>query len=101
LTWHWFREVVAQEMSPLDEGFRNRVEKVYSRWERRMTEAFLRAQRDGHMRKDVDASEAAAFVIATTQGAIGLAKNAQATEVFSKSVRGLTRYLEGLAAEAA
>lgn len=92
---------LAQEMSPLDEGFRSRIEKVYSRWERRMTEAFLRAQREGYMHDDVDASEASAFVIATTQGAIGLAKNAQATDVFRRSVRGLIRYLQGLAKEAA
>ncbi len=92
---------LAQEMSPLDEGFRRRVEKVYAAWERRLTEAFLRAQQDGHMRQDADASEVAAFVIATTQGAIGLAKNAQDAEVFRRSVRGLIRHLGELAVAAA
>lgn len=92
---------LAQEMSPHDEGFRRRVEQVYHRWERRLTEAFLRAQRDGHMRDDADPAEMAFFVIATTQGAIGLAKNAQKPEVLRRSVRGLIRYLEELAAVAA
>lgn len=87
---------LAQEMSPLDEGFRTRLERIYRRWHQRLTEAFLRAQRDGRMADDVDVAEVASFVMATTQGATGMAKNAQDNQVFTQSVRGLVRYLEGL-----
>ncbi len=87
---------LAQEMSPLDEGFRTRLESIYRHWRQRMTEGLLRAQRDGLMSADVDAGEVACFAIATIQGATGLAKNAQDNQVFSQSVQGLVRYLESL-----
>lgn len=92
---------LAQEMSPLDEGFRTRLERIYQRWQQRMTEALLRAQKEGLMAETVDAAEVASFVIATMQGATGMAKNAQDSKVFSQSVRGLIGYLEGLQKKAA
>ena len=87
---------LAQEMSPLDEGFRTRLEAIYRRWRQRMTEGLLRAQREGAMTADADAEEVASFVMATIQGATGMAKNAQDNQVFAKSVGGLIRYLESL-----
>lgn len=92
---------LAQEMSPIDEGFRERIERIYERWHKQVTRAFMRAQQGGLMRHDVDPSEIAYFVIATTQGAIGLAKNAQDGRRFGDAIKGLIDYLEGLRAEAA
>ena len=87
---------LAQEMSPLDEGFRTRLEAIYRRWRQRMTEALLRAQREGSMTADADAEEVASFVMATIQGATGMAKNAQDNQVFAQSVGGLIHYLQSL-----
>jgi AcrR family transcriptional regulator len=92
---------LAQEMSPIDEGFRERIERIYDRWHKQMMRAFIQAQRDGIMRRDVDPGEVAYFVIATTQGAIGLAKNAQNGRRFEDAINGLIRYLEGLRADTA
>ena len=87
---------LAQEMSPIDEGFRIRIEKVYANWHRRLHNAFAGAQQRGLMRADVDASEAAYFVIATMQGATGLAKNAQNCDIFKAAIKGLMFYLDDL-----
>lgn len=87
---------LAQEMSPLDEGFRQRVEAVYRDWHNRLTQALERAQHGGQMRADADAACVAAFVIATKQGATGLAKNAQNNQVYVEAISCLIDYLEQL-----
>lgn len=87
---------LAQEMSPVDEGFRARLEKIYASWHRRIQNALAGAQQRGLMRADVDASEAAYFIIAAMQGAMGLAKNAQDCAIFRASVKGLALYLNSL-----
>ncbi len=87
---------LAQEMSPIDEGFRTRVEKIYQLWRTRLTESLLRAQKDGHMRRNVQAGEIAVLIMTVMQGAVGIAKNAQNHAMFADCTRGLTRYLKSL-----
>ena len=90
---------LAQEMSPLDEGFRERVENIYKMWRSHTADALARAQKDGYMRKDANPNEVAALIIAVTQGATGIAKNAQNSQVFIEYTRGLVRYLKSLATD--
>lgn len=85
---------LAQEMSPIDEGFRKRVEKIYRNWRKHLTQALLRAQKEQTMSDDVDANEVATLIMAVTQGAIGIAKNAQKPKIFKDFTRGLVNYLE-------
>lgn len=87
---------LAQEMSPLDEGFRQRIERVYRRWHRAVQNALAGAQQRGLLRPDVDANEVAYFVIASLQGAVGLAKNSQDCGIFRASINGLKKYLHDL-----
>jgi len=87
---------LATEMSPIDEGFRLRVEGVFNRWKKRMTSAFKRAQKQGKMRRDVSAEETAIFVIATVEGAVILAKNAQDVRIFSQATKTVADYLATL-----
>ena len=53
---------LAQEMSPVDEGFRQRIEKIYRVWQRRVQNALAGAQQRGLLREDIDAGEIAYFV---------------------------------------
>jgi len=87
---------LAQEMSPLDEGFRQRIEKIYRVWQRRIQNALAGAQQRGQLRADFDAGEVAYFIIASIQGAVGLAKNAQNCQIFRSSIKGLSTYLRNL-----
>lgn len=87
---------LAYEMSPLDEGFRSRIENIYNHRRRRMTEALLRAQSNKQLSSKVNAEDTACFIIATMHGALGLAKNANSNKVYDQAVRGLIEYLSYL-----
>ena len=92
---------LAQEMSPLDEGFRERLQQIYKSWHRRIANALAGAQQRGVIRDEVDPSEVAYCVIATMQGATGLAKNAQDATIFRASIKGLLSHLESIRKAAA
>src|SRR6266516_6672626 len=55
---------LAQEMSPLDEGFRRRLEKVYAAWRESLESAFARGVKAGKVRKTISPRNAATFVVA-------------------------------------
>ena len=87
---------LAQEMSPLDEGFRRRLDKVFNIWHQVISDA-LRAARDkGIIRADIDCDETATFVMAALEGCIGIAKNAQSVDRLMACNRGLMQYLLSL-----
>jgi AcrR family transcriptional regulator len=87
---------LAQEMSPLDEGFRTRLARVFDGWRRGVTDALRVGQERGLVRADLDPAETALFFIAAYEGYISLAKNAQDARVLQAGKKSLTRYLESL-----
>jgi len=87
---------LAQEMSPLDEGLRKRVEKVYVAWRESLAAALQRGIKAGKVRKDISARNVAAFVVAAQAGIIGTAKNAQSEELMTQAGAGLFDYLDSL-----
>jgi len=87
---------LAQEMSPLDEGFRRRLEKVYAAWREALEAAFARGIKAGKVRKAISPRTAAAFVVAALAGIIGTAKNAQSEELLKQAGQGLFDYLDSL-----
>ena len=87
---------LSQEMSAVDEGFRQRIEAIFRHWRKGLARAFRRGQQNGSVRGDVDSEETAAFVIASLMGAFGQAKSAQSIEVFQACLGGLSVYLTAL-----
>ena len=87
---------LAQEMSPLDEGFRVRLDQVYQEWRASIQQALERAQRAGELRAEVHCANLAAFVLAAFSGCIGAAKNAQSLEQLQNCGLMLVDYLESL-----
>lgn len=87
---------LAQEMSPLDEGFRQRLDNVFSVWHQVTRNALEHAQQNGALRADVDCDETATFVLAAVEGCIGLAKSAQSVETLKRCNRGLIQFLHSL-----
>ncbi len=87
---------LAQEMSPLDEGFRKRVESVFHTWREGIAKALRRGQESGQVRSEVDPFESADFFLAALEGSVSLAKNAQDSKLFHSCKAGLSRYLESL-----
>ena len=87
---------LAQEMSPIDEGFRKRTARLFKHWHDAITGALRTGQKQGVVRKDVDPDEAATFLIAAYEGYFSLAKNSQDARVLRSGLKNLTGYLEGL-----
>jgi len=87
---------LAQEMAPLDEGFRRRLEKIYSAWREALEAAFARGIKAGTVRKGIFPPRVAALVVAALEGIMGTAKNAQSEELLTQAGQGLFDYLDSL-----
>lgn len=89
---------LAQEMSPIDEGFRKRTARLFKHWHDAIAGALRTGQKRGVVRSDVDPDEAATFLVAAYEGYFSLAKNSQDARVLRSGLNNLTGYLEGLRA---
>jgi TetR/AcrR family transcriptional repressor of nem operon len=87
---------LAQEMSPLDEGFRKRLAMVFHAWQEGIASALREGQIHGVVHRDVAPAEAAGFLIATLEGYVSLAKNAQDAKVMKAGIRNIVVWLESL-----
>ncbi|RMG92673.1 MAG: TetR/AcrR family transcriptional regulator [Candidatus Dadabacteria bacterium] len=87
---------LAQEMSAVDEAFRQRVVEIYGRWRRAFAEALRRGQAAGTVRSDVPTEAAAGFLVAALTGIRGLAKTERSVGFLETGGREMLRYLEAL-----
>jgi TetR/AcrR family transcriptional repressor of nem operon len=86
---------LAAELADRHEGFRARLQGVFSAWQERLGDALRRAQARGHVDPACDPAATAAFVVASLEGAILMAKLAKDIEVMERCVAELGRYLSG------
>jgi TetR/AcrR family transcriptional regulator, transcriptional repressor for nem operon len=89
---------LAQEMSPLDEQFRKRLERIFNGWQEGIARALRRGQSQGTVRRDLVPEETASFLIATYEGYTLLAKNAQDAKVWEAGIRNIVGWLRSLRA---
>ena len=89
---------LAQEMSPLDEQFRKRLERIFNGWQEGIARALRRGQSQGTVRRDLVPEETASFLIATYEGYTLLAKNAQDAKVWEVGIRNIVEWLRSLRA---
>lgn len=89
---------LAQEMSPLDDEFRARIEAVFDQWRAGFAKVVESAKARGIVRADVDAAQVAAFLVAAAEGSFGVAKNARSLEMFRSNMEMLAEYLDTLRA---
>ena len=87
---------LAQEMSPLDEGFRKRLAMVFHAWQEGVAAALHEGQTQGRVRRDAEPSEAAGLLIAMLEGYVSLAKNAQDAKVLKAGIRNIVGWLRSL-----
>lgn len=85
-----------QEMSAVDDGFRDRVAATLETWIHAFDEALGRARDLGCVRPDVDTRRVAAFVVAAIEGSFGTAKNADSVEVLRSNLETLADFLDTL-----
>ena len=84
------------EMSPIDDGFRQRVNHVYELWQEGLARALRIGQAKGTVTLTIDAMDCATFIVASLAGCRSLAKNAQSRDILSACGRNLIRYLDTL-----
>ncbi len=87
---------LAQEMSAVDEDFRQRVLQIYDLWKNGIADAFRNGQKNGTVSKSVDPIGAALFFVAALSGGRGLAKTSQNFDILATCADHLIRYLETL-----
>ena len=87
---------LAKEMSPLDEEFRQRLEKIYAAWRLAFKTALAKGIKAGTVRHHVSPANVAAFIVAALTGIIGTAKNAQNQQLLREAGGALFDYLDSL-----
>ena len=87
---------LAQEMSPLDEGFRKRIDKLYAMWRTRIAAALTEGIKAGKVRKDIAPRNVAALVVAAQMGVWGTGKSSQSKELMVQAGEALCDYLDSL-----
>lgn len=87
---------LAQEMSPIDEGFRERIEKFFQYWKEGIAQALRTGQRQGVVSNTINVDDSALFILSAIEGALGMTKNHQNKEVYFSCGRELKRYMDTL-----
>ena len=87
---------LAQEMSPLDAGFRQRLAAIFRNWQDGVAAALLDGQKHGKVRRDIEPAQAAGLLIAMVEGYGALAKNAQDAKVMESGIRNIVEWLRSL-----
>jgi TetR/AcrR family transcriptional regulator, transcriptional repressor for nem operon len=89
---------LAQEMSPLDEQFRKRLERLFLAWQEGVATLLRKGQSQGTVRRGLNPDEAASFLVAMVEGYVSLAKNAQDAKVWEVGKRNIVGWLRSLRA---
>ena len=87
---------LAQEMSPLDAGFRMRLETIFDAWREAVASVLREGQIHGSVRRDVEPTDAAGLLIAMVEGYSSLAKNAQDPKVIKAGIKNIVAWLSSL-----
>jgi AcrR family transcriptional regulator len=89
---------LATEMSPVDEQFRKRLERLFLAWQEGVAALLRRGQSEGTVRRDLNPEESASFLVAMVEGYASLAKNAQDAKVWEVGIRNIAGWLRSLRA---
>ncbi|HEV7217355.1 MAG TPA: TetR/AcrR family transcriptional regulator [Terriglobales bacterium] len=89
---------LAQEMSPLDEQFRKRLERIFLEWQEGVATLLRKGQSQGTVRRDLNPDQTASFLVAMVEGYATLAKNAQDAKVWKAGIRNIVEWLSSLRA---
>jgi len=87
---------LAQEMSPLDAGFRQRLATIFRNWQDGVAAALRDGQNHGKVRRDLEPAQAAGLLIAMVEGYGSLAKNAQDAKVMEEGIRNIVEWLRSM-----
>lgn len=85
-----------QEMSPVDETFRLHLNAIFQDWVGVLRDALGRGIKSGEVRRDVDATGTAFFIVSALEGCVGMSKNTQSIKIFHGCLTQLGLFLNTL-----
>jgi hypothetical protein len=85
-------------MSPLDEQFRKRLERIFLDWQKGIATLLRKGQSQRTVRHDLNPDQAGSFLVAMVEGYGTLAKNAQDAKVWTAGIRNIVGWLQSLRA---
>jgi TetR/AcrR family transcriptional repressor of nem operon len=89
---------LAQEMSPLDTGFRSRIDALYIAWRKGFATVLANGVKAGTVHKKVDPRSVAAMLVAGQMGIWGTGKSSQSKAVMTQATEAICDYLDSLSA---
>jgi len=87
---------LAQEMSHIDEGFRSRTDALYREWLDSIALTLKEGQQRNEVKAEIIPEDTALFIVASLEGCMGIAKNAQSREALMKCGKGVLDYIDSL-----
>jgi AcrR family transcriptional regulator len=90
---------LAQEMSPLDEGFRKRIDRHYATWRKGIAAAIAGGIEARKVKKGISPRSVAALVVASQMGIWGTGKSSRSKELTLQATEALCDYLDDLKEE--
>lgn len=90
---------LVQEMSPVDVGFKMRLQSALELWVQGMEEHLAKAQTDGILKKEIKLRPTAQFIVMGHEGILGYLKGIGDKSTFSALFDSFKIYLDGLKAE--
>jgi len=84
------------EMSPLDEGFRKRFDRIRNDWLSVVTKSLKRGQKTGTVCDEINVRKTATQILAFLIGSIAVAKGAQSLRLFRDCQRRLIEHFDSL-----
>jgi TetR/AcrR family transcriptional regulator, transcriptional repressor for nem operon len=89
---------MAQEMSPLDPGFQQRIDDLYDTWRAQYARAIERGLEAGTVRRGVLPARVAALIVSAQMGIYGSGKSSRDEKVMRQATDAVCDYLESLRA---
>ena len=86
--------VLAQEMAPIDEGFRTRLTDIYEQWHQSIADVFEKASKDDLLIDGVEPYTLAVTLAAIMEGGMTTAKVSHNLDKLQHCARGLTQFLQ-------
>jgi AcrR family transcriptional regulator len=87
---------LAQEMSPLDEGFRKRIDHLYEKWRKHYAAVMALGMKAGTVRKDIVPRHVAVLLVSAQMGIWGTGKSSRNAELMTQAGEAVCAYLDGL-----
>lgn len=88
---------LVQEMAPIDMGFRDRLRSALDLWIDGIAQHLKRGQQAGFVRRDVNARQAAQFIVMLHEGMFGMLKGLGSPRAFAPLFASVKEYLQSLA----